>query len=77
MMRFDAPRWRREQQMQATMNQPQAKHTPGAWQIRKSFNGYVVTRVWSSGFLQRMRTPHLRTQDEARAAIAAYTGVSA
>lgn len=50
------------------------KHTPGPWIAHKSFNGYVVLRAWSSGFLQRMRTPHLRTEDEARAAIAKATG---
>ncbi len=54
-----------------------AKHTPGPWQVRKSFNGYVITRVWSSGFLQRMRTAHLRTPEEAAAAIAKATGSAA
>lgn len=43
------------------------KHTPSAWQIKKSFNGYVITRTWSSGFYQRMKTPHLRTEAEAKA----------
>lgn len=42
------------------------KHTAGAWEIKKSFNGFVITRTWSSGFYQRMRTPHLRTEDEAK-----------
>lgn len=47
------------------------QHTAGAWQIKKSFNGYVITRTWSSGFYQRMSTPHLRTEAEAIAALAA------
>ncbi len=54
-----------------------AKHTPGPWVARKSFNGYVITRVWSSGFLQRMRTAHLRTPEEAAAAIAKANGGAA
>jgi hypothetical protein len=33
------------------MNAPTA--TP--WQVVKSFNGFVVTRSWSSGFYQRMK----------------------
>lgn len=48
-----------------------AAHTPGRWEVVKSFNGYRVLRTWSSGFLQLMRTPHLRTEEEAHAAIAA------
>lgn len=47
------------------------QHTAGEWQIKKSFNGYVITRTWSSGFYQRMKTPHLRTEDEAIAFLAA------
>lgn len=46
------------------------QHTAGEWQIKKSFNGYVITRTWSSGFYQRMKTPHLRTEDEAIAFLA-------
>jgi len=48
-----------------------SKHTPGAWQIKKSYNGYVITRTWSSGFYQRMSTPHLRTEVEAQTFLAA------
>jgi len=46
------------------------QHTPGAWQIKKSFNGYVITRAWSSGLYQRMSTPHLRTEADAQAFLA-------
>jgi hypothetical protein len=46
------------------------QHTPGAWEIKKSFNGYVITRTWSSGFYQRMSTPHLRTEADAIAVLA-------
>lgn len=53
------------------------KHTPGPWVARKSFNGYVITRLWSSGFLQRMRTAQLRTPEEAAAAIAKVNGSAA
>lgn len=55
----------------------QAKYTPGPWEIRKSFNGYVVRRLWSSGLVQVMRTPILRTEEEARAALAAATAARA
>ena len=48
-----------------------AQATAGAWQIKKSFNGYVITRTWSSGFYQRMSAPHLRTEAEAQAFLAA------
>lgn len=48
-----------------------AKHTAGEWQIKKSFNGYVIARTWSSGFYQRMSTPHLRTEVEAKVFLAA------
>lgn len=49
-----------------------ATHTPGPWNVVKSFNGFVVTRTWSSGFYQRMRTGHLRSVEEAQAAIEQY-----
>ncbi len=45
----------------------QAKHTASAWKIVKSFNGYRITRTWSSGFYQVMHTPYLRTEAEAAA----------
>lgn len=47
------------------------KHTAGPWAVVKTFNGYRITRVWSSGFYQVMRTPHLHTEAEALACIAA------
>jgi hypothetical protein len=48
-----------------------AAHTAGPWNVVKSFNGYVITRTWSSGFYQRMKTPHLRTEAEALAFLTA------
>lgn len=50
------------------MSRPQ--HTPGPWRLVQSFNGWVVVRAWSDGWYQRMRAPHLRTEDEARAYLA-------
>lgn len=47
------------------------KHTASPWAVVKTFNGYRVTRTWSSGFYQVMRTPHLHTEAEALACIAA------
>lgn len=47
-----------------------AAHTPGPWNIVKSFNGFVITRTWSSGFYQRMRTQHLRTHAHAVSVLA-------
>lgn len=49
-----------------------AKYTPGPWKIVKSFNGFVITRTWTSGLHQRMRTPHLHSVEEAQAALDAY-----
>lgn len=49
-----------------------AQATPGEWKIIKSFNGYVITRTWSSGFYQRMKTPHLHSEDEAKSFLANY-----
>jgi hypothetical protein len=44
--------------------------TASPWKIVKSFNGYHITRTWSSGFYQVMRTPHLRTEEQAVAFLA-------
>ena len=49
-------------------------HTPGPWGIVKTFNGYRITRTWSSGLYQVLRGPWLRTEE---AAIAALAEVSA
>jgi len=46
------------------------KHTAGAWEIKKSFNGFVITRTWTNGFYQRMTSPHLKTIEEAQAFLA-------
>lgn len=55
-------------QTQSTYARPQ--HTAGPWTIVKSFNGFVITRTWSSGFYQRMRTPPLATHEQAAAHLA-------
>ncbi len=46
------------------------QHTAGKWQVVRSFNRYRITRTWSDGFYQVMRTPHIRTEDEALSIIA-------
>lgn len=51
--------------------------TPGPWVINKSFNGYRITRRWSSGFYQRARTGWLKTMDQAQAALDGLNGVTA
>lgn len=51
--------------------------TPGPWVINKSFNGYRITRRWSSGFYQRARTGWLKTMEQAESALAELNGVTA
>ncbi|ADV01287.1 hypothetical protein [Alicycliphilus denitrificans] len=63
--------------MQATpaqqpLSPTQGKYTPGPWNIVKSFNGFVITRAWTSGLHQRLRTGHLRSKEEAQAALKAH-----
>ncbi|MGN6383681.1 MAG: hypothetical protein ACTHMK_13845 [Dyella sp.] len=51
--------------------------TPGPWAINKSFNGYRITRRWSTGFYQRARTGWLKTMEQAQIALAALNEVKA
>lgn len=44
--------------------------TPGPWTIVRSFNGFRITRAWSDGWYQVRRTGHLRTIEQAQAALA-------
>ena len=50
---------------------------PGPWVINKSFNGYRITRRWSSGFYQRARIGWLKTMEQAQAALRELNGASA
>jgi hypothetical protein len=54
-----------------------AKFTPGAWQIVRTFNGFRVTRTWTSGLIQRHRTGHLKTEAQALEALAIANGAAA
>ena len=44
--------------------------TPGPWTIDRSFNGFRITRTWSDGWYQVLRTGYLRTIEEAQAVLA-------
>ena len=44
--------------------------TPGPWAIVRSFNGFRITRTWSDGWYQVRCTGHLRTIEQAQAALA-------
>ena len=45
-----------------------AAPTASPWKAVRSFNGWRVTRTWSTGFYQVMRGAYFKTQAEAEEA---------